>query len=99
AFEVFGRDGYLIVEGLGRSYGAERLTWGRRHPESGPPDEEHLDFSDPDICWKVEWEEFLAAIREGREASGNERDAWQAMKMAYAVYESSKNGGVVRISR
>ncbi|HLW59039.1 MAG TPA: Gfo/Idh/MocA family oxidoreductase [bacterium] len=97
AFEVFGRDGYLIVEGLGRSYGAERLTWGRRHPDWGSPDEEHFDFSDPESCWRAEWEEFLAAIREGREPSGNASDAWQAIRMAYAVYESSRNGGVVRL--
>ena len=33
SYEVFGRDGYAAADGLGGSYGPERLTWGRRRPE------------------------------------------------------------------
>ena len=97
SFEIFGRDGYLIVDGLGGSYGPERLTWGRRRPESGPPHEQSFDFSGPDISWGAEWQEFVAAICEDREPLGNGHDGWQAMKMVYAVYESCRTGSVVRM--
>src|SRR5262245_21335146 len=37
-FEVFGRDGKLQIDGLGGSYGTERLSFYRMRPEMGPPD-------------------------------------------------------------
>lgn len=44
SFEVFGRDGFLVVDGLGGSYGLERLTKGRRRAEGGPPELEEFAF-------------------------------------------------------
>ena len=35
SLELVGRDGYLVVEGLGGSYGEETLRVGRRAPEGG----------------------------------------------------------------
>lgn len=97
SFEVFGRDGYLVVEGLGGTYGAERLIWGRRHPASGSPEERCEDFAGPDPSWQEEWAEFVAAIREKRQPLGSAYDAWEAMKMVQAVYESQRTGAVVRL--
>ena len=97
SFEIFGREGYLIIEGLGGSYGPERLVWGRRRPESGPPDEKWFEFAGPDGSWDVEWEEFTRAIQERREPLGSGMDGWKAMKMVYAVYESAQTGRVVHL--
>jgi predicted dehydrogenase len=99
SFEVYGRDGYVAVEGLGRTYGPERLVWGRRRLQSGPPQEEHFDFTGPDESWEAEWQEFVSAIREGREPLGNGYDACEALRMAYAVYESSKTGMAVQLKK
>lgn len=98
SFEVFGREGYLIADGLGGSYGPERLVWGRRRPESGPPDEERFEFAGPDVSWQAEWEEFVAAIREHREPLGNGYDGWQAMRMVSAIYESNHTGKTVKLA-
>ncbi|HLJ60636.1 MAG TPA: Gfo/Idh/MocA family oxidoreductase [bacterium] len=98
SFEVFGRDGYLIAEGLGRSYGPERLTLGRRRPESGPPDERHFEFPEEDISWAAEWAEFTSAIRERREPLASGYDGWQALRAAHALYESARTGAVVRLN-
>ena len=38
SFEIFGRDGKLHIEGLGGSYGVERLSFYRMLPQMGPPD-------------------------------------------------------------
>ena len=38
SFEIYGRDAKLLIEGLGGSYGTERLTLYRRRPEMGPPE-------------------------------------------------------------
>lgn len=97
SYEVFGRDGYLIVDGLGGSYGPERLVVGRRRPESAAPDEEHFEFS-ADTSWDDEWAEFTAAVRERRDPLGSGYDAWRALRMAYAIYESHQTGAVIRIA-
>ena len=95
--EIFGRDGYLVIQGLGGSYGMERLTLGIRRPESGPPVEETWDFPGPDISWAAEWQEFTAAIREGRQPLGNGHDGHQAARVIDAIYESGKTGRVVNL--
>ena len=102
AFEVYGEVGYLIVEGLGGSYGPEKLTIGKR-PRAGQdyaagvPDEEVLVFDGPDISWQLEWQEFTAAIRERREPLGNGQDGLEANRMIAAVYLSAKENRPVKI--
>jgi predicted dehydrogenase len=96
--EIFGKDGYLLIEGLGGSYGTETLTIGIRRLESGPPIVESLEFPGPDISWRAEWEEFKAAIQEGRQPSGNGHDGYQAARTIDAIYESARTGKVVDIS-
>ncbi|MCJ7668609.1 MAG: Gfo/Idh/MocA family oxidoreductase, partial [Anaerolineae bacterium] len=98
SFEIFGRDGYLIVQGLGGSYGLERLVWGKRLPESGPPEEKCFDFPGPDLSWEEEWREFVTAIREDRKPLGSGYDGWQALRLAYAIYESAATGCVVKLT-
>ena len=95
SFEVFGSDGYLRIEGLGGSYGTESLTIGRRRPESGPPSEEVTQFQGPDRSWHEEWEEFTAAVREGRQPLADGRDGLAAMNVIAALYESARTGRAV----
>jgi len=97
SFEVFGRDGYLLVEGLGGSYGTESLTLGRRRPESGPPLEEKWEYPGADASWQQEWQEFKTAIQEGRQPVGNGNDGYQAARVIDAIYASSRTGQVVRL--
>lgn len=98
SFEVFGRDGYVRVEGLGGSYGPERLIVGRRRPESGPPDEQVEEFPGEDRSWQAEWAEFTSAIREGREPLGNGEDGLEALRLIQAAYEASRTGSVVKLN-
>jgi predicted dehydrogenase len=37
SFEIYGRTGKLQIEGLGGSYGVERLTYYKMRPQMGPP--------------------------------------------------------------
>jgi len=97
SFEVFGKDGYLIVEGLGGSYGKETLRIGSRKPEGGAPEEETIVYDGPDASWQVEWKEFLSAIQENREPVGNGWDGLQANRMIEAVYRSAREGRSVTI--
>jgi len=103
SFEIFGEAGYLIVEGLGGSYGPEILKIGKR-PRSkgafigGVPEEEIITFDGPDISWEAEWTEFLSAIKENRAPLGNGQDGLEANRMIEAVYLSAQKNRPVKIS-
>jgi len=96
SFELFGQDGYIIVEGLGGSYGTERAILGKR-AFLEPFREETIEFRGEDPSLSEEWQEFVAAIAEDREPLGNGYDGLQALKLAYAVYESAEKGCVVKL--
>jgi len=131
-FEIYGEAGYLLLEGLGGSYGTETLHIGKRklvngyklfvdkerkiqsssnepitnqpitnnvglQYAGGVPDEEIIEFPDPDISWEDEWKEFTASIREKREPLGNGEDGLEANRMIEAVYRSTQENRPVKI--
>ena len=96
SFEIFGCDGYIIVEGLGGSYGVEWAALGKR-AFLEPFKEEIIEFRGGDRSWNDEWEEFITAIREEREPEGNGYDGLRAVELAYAIYESARKGCVVKL--
>jgi predicted dehydrogenase len=96
-FELFGQDGYIIVEGLGGSYGVERAVLGNRD-FTAPFAEETIEFRGEDRSWLLEWKEFLSAIEESREPLGTGEDGVAAMRLVYAAYDSAKTGAVVELA-
>jgi predicted dehydrogenase len=62
-FEIYGRDGALLIEGLGGSYGPEALTHVRRRPEGGVPETTVVSLANPGNVWDREWNAFMATIR------------------------------------
>lgn len=91
SFEIFGREGYITVEGLGGSYGTQRASLGKRDL-TAPFRQEVIDYRGEDRSWVQEWKEFKAAIAEGREPLGNGQDGFQAVRLAYAIYEAARRG-------
>jgi len=89
SFEIFGSDGYIVVEGLGGSYSTERLVSGRREFQK-PFAEEVIEFRGEDRSWYEEWNEFVACIEEDREPSGSGYDGLVAMRLVNAAYESAQ---------
>lgn len=97
SLELFGDRGYLLAEGLGGSYGAERLMVGQRRPEGGVPKEEVLTFASGDESWVEEWRVFTEAIRDGRQPPGNGYDGVQALRLIRSLYDSARTGKVMRL--
>ena len=97
SFEVFGRDGYVRVEGLGGSYGTETLEIGKRKKEGGAPDMEVLEFPGSDLSWQLEWEEFTNAIKENRQPLASGEESLGTMRTIAAIYESAHTGKIVRL--
>jgi predicted dehydrogenase len=101
-FEIYGDEGYLIIDGLGGSYGTEKLIRGKRRSEKGrflggAPEEETIEYPGPDVSWRNEWKEFVSAIEEKREPLGSGHDGLMANKMIDAVYRSAQSNSPVRI--
>lgn len=98
SFELLGKDGYIVVEGLGGSYGTERAILGRR-AFLQPFQEEVIEFRGEDRSWVEEWQEFVTAIKEDRKSLGDGSDGLAAVELAYGVYQSAKTGTVLKIKR
>jgi predicted dehydrogenase len=89
SFEIYGKTGKLHVEGLGGSYGVERLSYFRMLPEMGPPETTIREYPRGDDSWTVEFEEFLEDVRLGREPSAGLVDAMKALEIVERVYGES----------
>ena len=89
SFEIYGRKGKLHVEGLGGSYGLERLAHYQMRPEMGPPDTVIHEYPQPDRSWEIEFAEFLDDIRLGRRPAATLDDARAALEIVEAVYAES----------
>ena len=77
SFEIMGEDGYFSIEGLGASYGTERLSVGKR--DFSAPFQDHvIEYRGGDSSWQSEWREFKAAIAENREPLGSSRRSFGA---------------------
>jgi predicted dehydrogenase len=62
SFEIVGRDAKLHIDGLGGSYGTERLAYYAMKPEMGPPDTTIWEYPGADTSWRQEWEHFRAEV-------------------------------------
>ena len=86
-FEIMGRNGKLTVEGLGGSYGVERLTFHRMLPEMGPPETTIWEYPFPDRSFCDEFENFVAAVEGRARAIGDINDAIANLDIVQSVYE------------
>lgn len=89
SLEIYGADAKLHLEGLGGSYGTERLTYYRMLPEMGPPETTIWEYPGNDTSWEQEFNEFLEDIRLARKPSSGLEDAYEALKIVEKIYESS----------
>ncbi|MCW3999790.1 MAG: Gfo/Idh/MocA family oxidoreductase [Candidatus Bathyarchaeota archaeon] len=96
SFEVFGKDGYGIAEGIGGSYGVEKAILGKRS-FAKPFSEQIIDYRGDDRSWHEEWKEFTSAIKEKREPMGNGNDGLEALRLVNSLYESKRDNCVVKI--
>ena len=89
SFEIYGRTGKLAVDGLGGSYGVERLAYYRMLPEMGPPETTIWEYPRGDDSWRLEMRDFLEHIRLGRTPSPGLREARAALEVVETVYRAS----------
>jgi predicted dehydrogenase len=88
SMEIYGRDGKLHWEGLGGSYGLERLSYYKMLPQMGPPETFIYEYPRGDASWKIEMEEFFEDIRLGREPVPGLKEAKRAMAVVEKIYSA-----------
>ena len=89
SWELYGRDGKLQVDGLGGSYGVERLSWYKNLPQMGPPETTIWEYPMADNSWETEMAAFIEDIRSGREPSAGLPDAIAALAVVAKIYAQS----------
>jgi predicted dehydrogenase len=96
SFEIYGRHTKLHIEGLGGSYGVEKLYHYQMKPEMGIPDTKVYEFPGPDESWKNEMSEFEKDIKKAE--SGKRKaetktsglaEARAALKIVEGIYKKS----------
>jgi predicted dehydrogenase len=91
SFEVYGKEGYLAVNGLGGGYGTEKLISGKTIFDR-PFAYETTEFRGGDTSWKDEWLAFVSAINTGMEPLGSGKDGVEALRVVFAAYEAARGG-------
>jgi predicted dehydrogenase len=92
SFEIFCRDGKLQIDGLGGSYGVERLSLYRMLPQMGPPDTTIWEYPCADGSWRVEYLHLLDCIGTGQAPSGTLADAQAALAIIERIYDAAARG-------
>jgi predicted dehydrogenase len=91
SFELYGKTGKLHVEGLGGSYGTERLSYYRMSPEMGPPETVIHEYPGADQSWALDFADFVRSVETGKAPCGGLSDALKALQVVDAIYGTGKS--------
>ncbi len=86
SLEVYGKTGKIQIDGLGGSYGMEKLTYYQMSPGMGPPQTTVWEYPGEDNSWDLEFKEFVEAINTARPLNGDINDAYEALKIVDKIY-------------
>jgi len=89
SFELYGRNGKLDINGLGGSYGTERLAFYKMLPEMGPPETQIWEYPMADDSWQVEFNEFIDDIEKQRQPAAGLTQAYAALRIVEEIYRIS----------
>ena len=89
SLELYGRDAKIAIDGLGGSYGPEKLAFYKMLPQMGPPDTTVFEFPGADDSWAVETRAFVEDIHLAREPSPGLREAIRTLEIVETIYRQS----------
>lgn len=88
-FEIMGTKGKLQIDGLGGSYGKEKLTWYKMLPDMKPPKITTWEFNE-DVSWQNEMDDFIKCIEEKKVLNGNCYDAYETLMIVDEIYDKEQ---------
>ncbi len=86
SMEIYGSLGKLQIEGLGGSYGPEKLTFYKMLPEMGPPETIAWEYPMADDSWSYELNLFIEDIKLNREPCASLGDAEAMLHIIEKIY-------------
>jgi len=89
SFEIYFKRAKLHIEGLGGSYGLERLYYYKMLPEMGPPETVIYEFPRGDTSWALELYEFLEDIALHRTPIPGLKEGRKTLQIVEAIYRKS----------
>ena len=89
SFEIYGRNTKLHIEGLGGSYGVEKLYHYQMKPEMGIPDTSVYEFPGADQSWKIEMAEFFEDIKLKRTPVPGLKEAKASLTVVEKIYRTA----------
>lgn len=89
SFEIYGRNAKLHIEGLGGSYGMEKLHFYKMLPEMGPPETTAWEYPRGDQSWATELKLFEEDSRQGRTPDAGLAEARAALDVVNTIYRKS----------
>jgi predicted dehydrogenase len=98
SFELFGRNGKLQIDGLGGSYGTERLSFYRMLPQMGPPETTIWEYPGEDTSWSDEFAHFTRCVETGTPPDGDLKDALAVLGVVNQVYRQNATSGQRRVA-
>lgn len=88
SFEIYCKNAKLEINGLGGSYGIERLSYYQMLPQMGPPDTTIFEYPRGDNSWKLELDDVISAIlNKAPLTMGDVKDAYEALKIVEEIYK------------
>jgi predicted dehydrogenase len=90
SLEIYGKKGKLEINGLGGSYGTEKLTYYKMLKKMGPPKTYKWSFRNKDKSWQIEIENFLRNIKYKTIDSTNIDYAHDTLKIINKIYKQNK---------
>ena len=89
SLELYGRDAKLAIDGLGGSYGVERLAFYKMLPQMGPPETIIFEYPGGDDSWRLETEAFVDDVRLQRVPSPGLREGRATLEIVERIYQRS----------
>lgn len=89
SLELYGRDAKIAIDGLGGSYGLERLAFYKMLPEMGPPETTVFEYPRGDESWQHELEEFIADVEGRRDPRPGLAEGIRTLEVVEKIYRDS----------
>ncbi len=89
SFEIMLKTAKIQIDGLGRSYGREKMILYKMKPEMGPPDMEEFVFPDEDLSWNMENKIFFEKIKNKDYSSASINDAIYVLETIGEIYRQN----------
>ena len=89
SLEIYGIKGKIEINGLGGSYGTEKITLYKMRKEMGPPDVITWEYLTEDDSWKTELNDFFLFLENKPNNVAKINDALASMRIIKEIYKDN----------